>query len=89
MQSCPALHHFHCVPSTLMAIIFPLFRQRLVRQVLQLEHSVAAIMTKMDIVTEKLELQESNRTNGKETMGKPSVAKNYVRMFGIQLSFLC
>jgi hypothetical protein len=46
-------------------------------------------MTKMDIVTEKLELQESNRTNGKETMGKPSVAKNYVRMFGIQLSFLC
>ncbi|CDQ58575.1 unnamed protein product [Oncorhynchus mykiss] len=51
--------------------------QRLVRQVLQLEHSVAAIMTKMDIVTEKLELQESNRTNGKETMGKPSVAKNY------------
>nr|XP_046213675.1 LOW QUALITY PROTEIN: polycystic kidney disease 2-like 1 protein [Oncorhynchus gorbuscha] len=51
--------------------------QRLVRQVLQLDHSVAAIMTKMDIVTEKLELQESNRTNGKETMGKPSVAKNY------------
>lgn len=71
-----------------MAIIFPLFHQRLVRQVLQLEHSVAAIMTKMDIVTEKLELQESNRTNGKETMGKPSAAKNYVSMFGIQLSFL-
>ncbi|XP_019902754.1 polycystic kidney disease 2-like 1 protein isoform X2 [Esox lucius] len=44
--------------------------QRLVRQVLQLEHSVAVIITKMDIVMENLELQESNRIKGKKTIGE-------------------
>ncbi|KAJ8014337.1 hypothetical protein DPEC_G00039190 [Dallia pectoralis] len=48
--------------------------QRLVRQVLQIEHSVAAIITKMDIVMENLGLQESNITMGKETMVKNEIS---------------
>uniref|UniRef100_A0A3P8Z1C4 Uncharacterized protein n=1 Tax=Esox lucius TaxID=8010 RepID=A0A3P8Z1C4_ESOLU len=67
----------------------PLFHQRLVRQVLQLEHSVAVIITKMDIVMENLELQESNRIKGKKTIGEVSaITPENVRMVESQSCFL-
>ncbi|XP_053292115.1 polycystic kidney disease 2-like 1 protein [Pleuronectes platessa] len=44
------------------------------RQVLQLESSVANISTRMELIMEKLGLQE--KTNGNETAGKPSATNN-------------
>ncbi|XP_071402027.1 polycystin-2-like protein 1 [Centroberyx affinis] len=48
--------------------------QRLARQVLQLESSVAAIVSRIELIMGKLKLQE--KTKGKETAGKQSVTNN-------------
>uniref|UniRef100_A0A667XTS1 Polycystin 2 like 1, transient receptor potential cation channel n=1 Tax=Myripristis murdjan TaxID=586833 RepID=A0A667XTS1_9TELE len=50
--------------------------QRLTRQVLQLENSVAAITSRMELIMAKLH----EKTKGKETTGKPSVTGDDVSM---------
>lgn len=57
---------------------YPPLCERLTRQVLQLEGSVAAIMSRIELIMGKLELKET--TKGKETIGKLCVTNNDVSM---------
>lgn len=54
------------------------FHDRLNRQVLQLESSVAGLASRIELIMEKLGLQE--KTKGNKSAGKLSVTKNDVSM---------